>query len=312
MRFTLYAVALLQAATMAVDVPADAPDMDQVLAQTEAENASLVDALSKVIGSLNTNAQVGSGRETATDQKDDSKSVSKIGCAVGTNIAITTATDQHINIFVPQDPACAVAVKKTEGVKIVESDSDKGGANEAVRKALQAKVKSSLTKATLNDLSDDDNADEADDKDIKAMEKKIKAAKEKSAELAKKLKGAAPKKLAQTGAIQMTEDEILSLAQIYAEENFADEVYDQFAQSDTTSSSDESSSESSATGGSSDSDSDSQSSGSESSSDDLAQIGFGEEEIFAQVNAQPEVKLVPQVHVQVTRVGADGQVQQVI
>ena len=73
----------------------------------------------------------------------------------------------------PQDPACAVAVKKTEGVKIVESDSDKGGANEAVRKALQAKVKSSLTKATLNDLSDDGADASADDKEVKAMEKKI-------------------------------------------------------------------------------------------------------------------------------------------
>lgn len=78
----------------------------------------------------------------------------------------------------------------------MESDEDKGGANEAVRKALQAKVKSSLTKATLNDLSDDPAEEEADNKDLKAMKKKIMAAKEKSAELAKKLKGATPSKKA--------------------------------------------------------------------------------------------------------------------
>lgn len=230
MRFTLYSVALLSAAAMAVDLPTETKTIDHVLAQTETDSGSLVDALSKVISSLNNGNQAAIG-----EKKDDSKPAtsSNVGCGVGTNIAITTATNQHINIFVPQDPKCDVAVKKTEGVKIVESDSDCGGANEAVRKALQAKVKSSLTKAVINDAADDGAEAEADDKEVKKIEKEIKAAKTKSAELSQQLKkagGAGAKKLAQTSAVPMTEEEILALAQLgYGEEDFADEIYDQFA-----------------------------------------------------------------------------------
>ena len=54
MRFALYAVAMLQGAALATTTPPENPNLDSVLAQTEAENASLVDALSKVISSLNT------------------------------------------------------------------------------------------------------------------------------------------------------------------------------------------------------------------------------------------------------------------
>ena len=110
----------------------------------------------------------------------------------------------------------------------------------------------------------------------------------------------------------MTEEEILALAQLSAEEdnNFVSEVYDQYAETESEAEASSSSSNSSSSGSDSDSDSSSSSGSSSSDSDDLAQIGFAEDDILelAQVSAQPEVKMVPQVHVQVTRIGADGKV----
>jgi len=90
---------------------------------------------------------------------------------------------------VPEDPAGKVTVKKTSGVKIVESDSDKGGAGDATKKALMAKIKTSLSKAAVKGETSE-SSDQGSDKDgaIRKMEKKIKAAKKKSAEMAEKLK----------------------------------------------------------------------------------------------------------------------------
>ena len=80
--------------------------------------------------------------EAAPEAKPEAKAPSaavapsKKSAEAGTNIAITTATDQHINIFVPEDPSGKVTVKKTDGVKIVESDSDKADKNADVKKAI--------------------------------------------------------------------------------------------------------------------------------------------------------------------------------
>ena len=63
--------------------------------------------------------------------------------------------DQHINIFVPEDPSGKVTVKKTEGVKIVESDSDKADKNADVKKAIGDKIKAKLVHKAIKDDSDD-------------------------------------------------------------------------------------------------------------------------------------------------------------
>jgi len=232
MRFTLYSVALLHVAQECMAVNLETQPLEQNLAQTETGNGNLVEALSKVISSLSTNPPAESN--VSDDKKAEEGGAGKTGGA-GTNIAITTATDQHINIFVPENPTSKVTVKKTNGVKIVESDSDNCGANDATKKALMAKVKTSLSKAAVKgDTSE--SSDSASDKDgaIKRMENKIKAAKKKSAEMATKLKSASGKSKgkdakgksskAQVAASPMTEAEIMALtstAQTNAEDDFA-------------------------------------------------------------------------------------------
>ena len=137
----------------------------------------------------------------------------KKSAEAGTNIAITTATDQHINIFVPEDPSGKVTVKKTDGVKIVESDSDKADKNADVKKAIGDKIKGKLVKKAMKDSSsDDDSSDESDSgkKKIAKAGKKIKDAKAKSAKMKKALNKAGHQK-AQVGAVAMTEDEIMDL-----------------------------------------------------------------------------------------------------
>lgn len=81
----------------------------------------------------------------------------------GTNIAITTATDQHINIWVPEDPNAKVTVKKTEGVKIVESDSDKVDKNSEIKKAIGDKIKGELVKKALSGANAGGHSDGGDE-----------------------------------------------------------------------------------------------------------------------------------------------------
>ena len=215
MRFQLFSVAALHAARLsqAVYLESEAvlrqiePSFEEGLAQVEAmadsENANLVEALSKVISSLNANPPANApGGKPDGDKKDEKKEekkeekpkeeekkpaatpVKKSGDA-GTNIAITTATDQHINIFVPEDPSGKVTVKKTEGVKIVESDSDKADKNADVKKAIGDKIKAKLVHKAIKDDSDDDSSDSSDGhhKKIKKQQKKIKSAKAKSGKM---------------------------------------------------------------------------------------------------------------------------------
>lgn len=88
----------------------------------------------------------------------------------------------------PEDPAGKVTVKKTEGVKIVESDSDKGDKNADVKKSIADKIKKDLVHKAIKDDSSDSSSDSSDGhhKKIKKQQKKIKDAKAKS----KKMKGA--------------------------------------------------------------------------------------------------------------------------
>ena len=118
----------------------------------------------------------------------------------------------------PEDPAGKVTVKKTEGVKIVESDSDKADKNADVKKAIGDKIKAKLVHKAIKDDSDDDSSDSSDGhhKKIKRQQKKIKNAKAKSGKMKKALDNAAKKKkhgkkYAQTKAETMTEAEILAL-----------------------------------------------------------------------------------------------------
>jgi len=50
---------------------------------------------------------------------------------------------------VPENPNESVRVKKTEGVKIVESDSDKVEKNAEIKKAIADKLKGELMKKAL-------------------------------------------------------------------------------------------------------------------------------------------------------------------
>ena len=249
MRFQLFSIATLQAARLSQAVYLEnaevmrniEPTFEESLAQVnalvdaESENANLVEALSKVISSLNSSppANAPSGKpdgEKKDEKKDEKKEDEKKPAATpakksgdaGTNIAITTATDQHINIFVPEDPSGKVTVKKTEGVKIVESDSDKADKNADVKKAIGDKIKAKLVHKAIKDDSDDSSSDSSDGhhKKIKKQQKKIKNAKAKSGKMKNALNHAAKnKKLAQTGAVAMTEEEILALAQIDEDDN---------------------------------------------------------------------------------------------
>lgn len=176
MRFQLFSIAVLQAAQFSQAVylenetdmlklePSFEESYAQVNSMIEGENTNLVEALSKVISSLNSNppANAPGGKPEGGDKKEDEKKEEKKPAApvkksgdAGTNIAITTATDQHINIFVPEDPSGKVTVKKTEGVKIVESDSDKADKNADVKKAIGDKIKAKLVHKAIKDDSDD-------------------------------------------------------------------------------------------------------------------------------------------------------------
>ena len=176
----------------------------QVNSMIEGENTNLVEALSKVISSLNSNppAYAPGGKPEGGDKKKEEEPkeekkpaapVKKSGDA-GTNIAITTATDQHINIFVPEDPSGKVTVKKTEGVKIVESDSDKADKNADVKKAIGDKIKAKLVHKAIKDDSDgSSDSSDGHNKKIRAQQKKIKDAKAKSAKQRKALENASKK-----------------------------------------------------------------------------------------------------------------------
>ena len=175
-----------------------------------------------------------------------------------------------------------------------------------------AKIKTSLSKAAVKG-----ETSESSDKDgaIRKMEKKIKAAKKKSAEMAEKLKQATGQEkkskkksknedyFAQVDASQMTESEILALMQTSSKSKSESE-----AESDleAESSSGNSSSGASSSGAGSESQSESEA---ETESESKAQIGMEEEDILqlAQVR-ETKVQMVPQVHVQVTRIGHDGKV----
>ena len=120
----------------------------------------------------------------------------------------------------PEDPSGKVTVKKTEGVKIVESDSDKADKNADVKKAIGDKIKAKLVHKAIKDDSDDDSSDSSDGhhKKIKRQQKKIKNAKAKSGKMKKALESAAKgskhhkgKIRAQTKAETMTEAEILGI-----------------------------------------------------------------------------------------------------
>ena len=153
-----------------------------VSAETEGEN--LIEALNKVISSLGTdppaNAPGGAPAAPAAAEApkadavkvgDVKRPAGKKNAEAGTNIAITTAMDQHINIFVPEDPDGKVTVKKTEGVKIVESDSDKADKNADVKKAIGDKIKGKLVKKAMKDDSGDDSGSDKKSKDKKKSKK---------------------------------------------------------------------------------------------------------------------------------------------
>lgn len=296
MRFAFYSVALLSAMSQAVSLPEEpvAYDLENQLAQTEAEaeNGNLVEALSKVISSLSTNPPAAAAGEAGAakdgEKKEEKAPAKKPGADQGTNIAITTATDQHINIFVPEDGG-PVKVKKTDGVKIVESDSDRADKNKDVKKAISDKIKGQLVKKAVRDTTTEDDEVSSDvDKKLKNVSKQISNSKRKTQEMKEHLEKESKRthKHAQVAAQEMTEAEIEAL---------------QFAQVESDSEAESNS----------DSDADSSDGFAELDFDEdgyaeIAQDPLYEENVLAQVGApSPAVKMTPQVHVQVTRVGGD-------
>lgn len=147
----------------------------------------------------------------------------------------------------PEDPKGKVTVKKTEGVHIVESDSDAADPNKEVKKALGDKIRGELVKQVMTGGADDDGDDDGDDDDddddsevdssdsgkekIKKAAKKIKEAKGKKKKTKKALEKASKKKskkdeLAQVGSVALTEQDMLELAEMEHKAPAASEVLD--------------------------------------------------------------------------------------
>jgi len=94
--------------TAQTDANADGSEGDQVVSMLNAQVANMAAPVKAAAATTPCN-------QSYTDKNGKQK---------GTNIAITTATDQHIDIFVPENPAKRVTVHKTEGVAVQESDDD--------------------------------------------------------------------------------------------------------------------------------------------------------------------------------------------
>ena len=214
----------------------------------------------------------------------------------GTNIAITTATDQHINIWVPENPNAKVSVKKTEGVKIVESDSDRVDKNAAIKQAIGDKIRGELVKKALSKDAGKkkDEEKEAEKKKVEKAEANLKSAKAESERIKKMIEegGKSSTNAAQTEAVGLTEAEIYEMADLYSQlqaEEWTDQ--DDFAELHGASSEDE------------------HDTYAEAEADSASEEeGLTEDQILAQVDAEqnapkPVVSLTPNVHVQVTRVG---------
>ena len=65
----------------------------------------------------------------------------------------------------PENPNAKVTVKKTEGVKIVESDSDKVDKNAEIKKAIGDKIRGELVKKALKG----EEAPEGDNEDAQKL-----------------------------------------------------------------------------------------------------------------------------------------------
>mmetsp|Transcript_11647 Transcript_11647/g.14738 ORF Transcript_11647/g.14738 Transcript_11647/m.14738 type:complete len:206 (-) Transcript_11647:635-1252(-) len=197
MKFALFSVLAFEAAKLShamnlADVPQVNYD-EQALAQlnafvaSENTNDTLAEALTKVMASLSsgqTLAQKDGGEAAETPAMTPAPKITNVPAPSGgkqergTNIAITTATDQHINIWVPENPNAKVSVKKTEGVKIVESDSDKVDKNAAIKAAIGDKIRGELVKKALGSTTSGKKT-EKDKEDDKADQDKIKSAQQK-------------------------------------------------------------------------------------------------------------------------------------
>ena len=140
---------------------------------------------------------------------------------------MTTATNQHINIFVPEDPEGKVMVEKTQDVKIVEDDSDNEDAKGQVKKAIGEKIRSKLVKKVLGDSDGNESESSGDSDDansrIRSAQKRIDAAKKKSHHYKSAMDKHTDRsrkhhsRYAQTDAQPLTENEILALAAASAE-----------------------------------------------------------------------------------------------
>ena len=237
----------------------------------------MAEALSKVISSLNPQqaqalAQLAEGSATpapaaaapaATPISTPGPKTTTVpappggGKEKGTNIAITTATDQHIQIWVPENPNSRVSVKKTEGVKIVESDSDKVDKNAEIKKAIGDKIRGELVKKALSSSAPkkEKEDEKADEDDLKKKKDALAAVQNERKKIDKQISNLHSK--AQTGAQAMTEAEILALADVEAMEWTSE---DEFAEMEVVSDSE-----------------DDDFAEAEASSDE----GMGEDEIFA-------------------------------
>ena len=311
MRFTLFSVLALEAARFSVAVNLqNQPEVDeQYLAQTNAflDNDNLAEALSKVISSLNPSqasalAQLANQADPAAPAAPAAPAPAKTepivtpgpktttvpappgaGKEKGTNIAITTATDQHIQIWVPENPNAKVSVKKTEGVKIVESDSDKVDKNAEIKKAIGDKIRGELVKKALSTSAPkkkEEEDDKADKDDLQKKKDALAAVQNERKKIDKQITNLHSK--AQTGVQAMTEDEIMALAELGTMEWTSE---DEFAEMEVVDEEDDSFAE---TGG--------------MLEDEILGLAQTESELTP---PKPIVSLTPQVHVQVTRVGYD-------
>lgn len=99
------------------------------------------------------NAQSGADSKVVSTTETFSREPKKTD--KGTNISITTATDQHIQIWVPEDGHKAVTVRKTDGVRVVESDDENMGDKESL---MSGKITQKITDQLLrNTMQEDTN-----------------------------------------------------------------------------------------------------------------------------------------------------------
>lgn len=172
MRITLYAVALLQAASYSNAVCLSELSQElqvEGLSQTDSESMTLLGALSKVMSNMESEErQAGDApaggkpwvlpHASGVDYRSD-----KTTKQHGMNVCITTPNYEHTNVFLPTDRKDTIHVKKTAGIKVYDPKPTEKSV--IAQKAINDRIKGQLLATSLKGDSSDESADSGDESD---------------------------------------------------------------------------------------------------------------------------------------------------